>query len=135
VTDDEDFMPEDPIGPVAEKKPILNRLALFVVEHAFGLIILGLAIGLGIVVWVINRPPQLTPEQTDRVEYGMTEREVDKVLGFQSTGPGLFIPAVPTADAFLPIDWKAWEDGKTTFVAGFVDGRVRYKKHTLKPQR
>jgi hypothetical protein len=135
VTDDEDFMPEDPIGPVAEKKPILNRLALFVIEHAFGLIIIGLAVGLGIVVWVINRSPQLTSERVSQVEYGMTEREVDKVLSFQSTGPGLFIPPVDPADALLPIDWKAWEDGKTTFVAGFVDGRVRYKKYTPKPQR
>jgi hypothetical protein len=135
VTDDEDFMPEDPIGPVVEKKPILHRLALFVVEHVFGLIITGLVVGLGLVVWVIDRPAQLTSEQVARVEYGMTEREVDKVLGFPSTGPGLFIPPVAPADALLPIDWKAWEDGKTTFVAGFMDGRVRYKQHTLKPQR
>lgn len=125
--DDDDFIPEDPIGPVAEKKPILNRLALFVAEHLFTVIIVALVLGLIVVVWRMNTVHTITPAQMRSVQPGMTPAEVEKALGFPSTGPAPFTPTVDPSES-LPITWRAWEDGRTTLVVGFVDGRVRYKE-------
>jgi hypothetical protein len=135
VDDDEDFVPEDPIGPVVEKKPILNRLAVFVVEYAFTLIIITLAAGLGLIIWLLNQSPRLSPEQIGKVQIGMTRWEVEKALGFKSTGPALIVPDVGALDAATPIDWKAWEDGKMTVIIGFADGQVKYVQRLNRPQR
>jgi hypothetical protein len=130
----DDFIPEDPIGPEPEHKPLLERTALFAVNHIFSLFICVLILVLGLIFWLSRGTLPTTLGQYNQIANGMTEKEVQQILGFAANAQPVSVPAVPISIDEHPI-WKAWDDGQTTIIIGFVDGKVRYKHRTDSPKR
>ncbi len=127
--------PEDLIGPFdqPDRRDWFERVEHFVSAHAFSLLIGAMLLMLGIILWVNSRSAEITLAQYEQIRIGMTEKEIDNLLGFTPSGPPPIIPPFDPMEE--PPVWKAWSDGKTTVVIGFVQGKVRMKERisTLKP--
>src|SRR5262245_48044460 len=111
--DDEDFIPEDSIGPEPEQKPFLDRVALFAVNHVFSLMIFVLVLVLGLILWLSRGTPPTTLTQFNEIRTGITEKQVEEILGFAANSQPHYVRSFPgDKDAV----WKAWDDGQTIII-------------------
>lgn len=119
--------------PASAAEQLVTRLSSFVLRHLFSAIIALLVLVFLVVLWLSQRLPEITPAKFDQIQNGMTEAEVEQVLGgTASLRPPTKLPTLIGTFA-PPPTWKAWDDGKTLVLIAFVDGRVRFKQRTPAP--
>lgn len=105
----------------------LATIAAFVIRHAYSLVIVALIALLWLFVRYVNRGPNVTPATFDAIAYGMTEKDVERILGDPATGAAQPVEGVKPFGEGGAQTWKEWRHGKARMVICFVNGRVGWK--------
>lgn len=117
--------------PTARRPALLPQLAAVLLQHIFTILVIVLVLGLFGLIWWSQWRLDLSPANFDRLQFGMTEAEVYRVLGTEANAPPDLVSQLQYPDfprtASHP-SWRAWQDKKTLVLVAFVDGQLHYKE-------
>ena len=131
--DEEEDRPESPLRrsepePTERRVSQLPWLASLLLQNIFTLLVIALVLGLFGLLWWARTSMDLSPANFDRIEDGMTEAEVVRILGAAANAKPPLMREQDFPKAKTPPVWRAWQDGTTLVVLAFVDGKLHYKQ-------